>query len=177
MAKAPPERPRPAPDAAPLVGLAPIVDARSQILILGSFPSSASLRAGQYYAHRQNQFWRILGEVLQQPLADMEYAARQAALLQAGLAVWDVYRRCRRDGSLDSAIRDTEANDFATLAERAPRLRGVCFNGQTAGRFAPVLHGLGYRTRVAPSTSPAYTLAIALKQAAWRTALAELAAS
>ena len=154
-----------------LRGLLPVIDAYARVLILGSFPSEASLAAQQYYAHPQNQFWRILGAILGQPLADMDYAARQAAVKSAGIAIWDVYGACVRDGSLDSAIREAVPNDFARLKENAPQLRRVCFNGKTAGRFAKQLEALGFETAVLPSTSPAYTLPFAAKLDAWREAL------
>ena len=64
----------------PLRGLAPIADERARVLILGSFPSEASLAAQHYYAHPQNQFWRILAAILNQPLDAMDYAAKQAAV-------------------------------------------------------------------------------------------------
>ena len=51
-----------------LTGLPPIINAGVETLILGSFPSPASLAAGQYYAHRQNQFWRVLEVLLGQSL-------------------------------------------------------------------------------------------------------------
>jgi len=142
------------------------------ILILGSFPSEASLAARQYYGHKQNQFWRLLGALLDVPLSGMDYSERQAALRHAGIAVWDVYASCQRVGSLDSAIRGAQTNDFGVLRKRAPELRRVCFNGQTAGRFVQMMAGLGYETCVLPSTSPAYTLAFDQKLAAWRAALA-----
>jgi len=154
-----------------LQGFPPIIDERARILILGSFPSTASLAAQQYYAHRQNQFWRLISALLEVPLVDRDYAARQQVLRDAGIAVWDVYASCERAGSLDSAIRGAVLNDFSRLGKLAPGLRRVCFNGQTAGRHARMFAGLGYATQLLPSTSPAYTLAFEQKLAAWRTPL------
>ncbi|MCX7898013.1 MAG: DNA-deoxyinosine glycosylase [Rhodocyclaceae bacterium] len=155
-----------------LIGLPPIIDERAEILILGSFPSPASLAARQYYAHRQNQFWKILGAILAQPLGEMDYESRQEAVKSARLAIWDVYASCERAGSLDAAIRRGQANDFTLLRKLAPRLGRVCFNGQTAGRFAPRLAELGFATIVLPSTSPAHArLSLSEKIAQWREGL------
>ncbi|WP_291993164.1 DNA-deoxyinosine glycosylase [Candidatus Accumulibacter sp. ACC003] len=154
-----------------LLGLPPIFDAEVRTLILGSFPSPASLAAQQYYGHRQNQFWRLLGELLDEPLRELDYAARQRRLLDHQLGVWDVYRRCRRQGALDSAIESPELNDFASLPSQAPRLQRVCFNGQTAARASAWFLAQGYETRLLPSSSPAYTLAFASKLERWRAAL------
>ena len=154
-----------------LTGLAPVIDARARVLILGSFPSAASLAAQHYYAHPQNQFWRILGAILAVPLVEMDYAARLDAVQSAGIAIWDVCGHCTREGSLDSAIRDVQPNDFGKLKKIAPQLRRACFNGKTAGKFAGRLENLGFETQVLPSTSPAYTLPFAAKLAAWRAAL------
>ena len=157
-----------------LRGLPPIVDEQARILILGSFPSEASLAAQQYYGHKQNQFWRILAALLEVPLVGMSYAEQQAALHRAGIAIWDVYAGCERAGSLDSAIRNPQVNDFGSLRHLAPQLQRVCFNGQTAGRFARTMNELGYETSVLPATSPAYTLAFEKKLDAWRAALSDL---
>lgn len=159
-----------------LTGLPPLIGPDSRVLILGSFPSAASLAARQYYAHRQNQFWKILGAVLGQPLHEMDYAAKQAAVLGAGLAIWDVYASCERAGSLDSAIRNGTPNDFAQLQKSAPagrhRIERVCFNGQAAGRFAPQIEVLGFATRILPSTSPANaSWSFERKLAVWQAAL------
>jgi hypoxanthine-DNA glycosylase len=172
-----------------LKGLPPIIDERARVLILGSFPSEASLAAQQYYAHKQNQFWKILGAVLGRPLFEMTYDERRQAVLDAGLAIWDVYASCERAGSLDSAIRNSKPNDFTKLniGMRAGRrsqksapagrrgIERVCFNGQVAGKFAPQLQALGFETLILPSTSPANAIwSFERKLAAWRKALFDL---
>jgi hypoxanthine-DNA glycosylase len=149
-----------------------VIDAGVTTLILGSFPSEASLAAGQYYAHPRNQFWTILGRVLGEPLAELPYPARLARVLAHRVGIWDVLGACEREGSLDAAIRNDEPNDFALLHRLAPRLERVVFNGQTAGRYAPVFQRAGFATAVAPSTSPAHAgRTLAQKLALWRRAL------
>jgi len=151
-----------------LIGLPPIIDVGVETLILGSFPSPVSLAAQQYYAHRQNQFWRIMAAIVGEPLADFVYAEKQRALLRHRIGVWDVYRSCRREGALDAAIQCAEENDFSRLTQEVPQLRRVCFNGKTSGRFERLFRKLGYTTCVLPSTSPAYTLAFERKLEAWQ---------
>lgn len=148
------------------------MDRRVETLILGSFPSPASLAAQHYYAHRQNQFWRVMSEVLGERLTEFDYAEKQRCLLRHRTGVWDVYRACQREGALDSAIEAAEPNDFGLLKMNAPQLRRVFFNGKTSGKFERWFAAEGYETRVLPSTSPAYTLAFALKVALWRDAWA-----
>jgi hypoxanthine-DNA glycosylase len=153
-----------------LFGLPPILDARIETLILGSFPSPASLAAQHYYAHRQNQFWRVMAEVLGEQLTELDYAQKQRCLLRHHVGVWDVYRICKREGSLDSAIEAAQPNDFSVLGKKTPRLRRVFFNGQTSGKFERWFSEQSYETRILPSTSPAYTLAFARKATVWREA-------
>jgi hypoxanthine-DNA glycosylase len=150
----------------------PIIDERARVLILGSFPSAASLAAQQYYAHPQNQFWRILGAVLEQPLKELDYAARVAAVQSAGIAIWDVFASCSRAGSLDAAIRDAIPNSLPNLKKSAPALRRVCFNGRVAARRIREVEALGFEAVILPSTSPAYAgMGFEEKLARWRTAL------
>lgn len=139
-----------------LRGFAPIIDARITRLVLGSFPSEASLAAGQYYAHPRNAFWTILGRLLGEPLADLPYEQRAACVLAHRVGIWDVYGACRRPGSLDTAIRAAQPNPLGRLLTLAPRLQGVAFNGAEAGRFSPLFEAAGLRVRVLPSTSPAH---------------------
>lgn len=140
-----------------LHGLPPVADARTRLLILGSFPGVASLQAQQYYAHPHNKLWPLLAALWpQQPQPDRsDYAARCEWLLQRGLGLWDVYGSCERQGSLDSAIRTPQVNDFVALKQRCPRLQAVAHNGGESFKHAGKLAGLGLAVYKLPSTSPA----------------------
>lgn len=141
---------------------APIADRNAEILILGSMPGRASLAAGQYYAHAQNAFWRIMSTLLKFD-SEAPYAVRGQALKTARIALWDVLQSCSREGSLDSMIRhDTQvANDFDGFFRSHPKIRHVFFNGAKAEECYR-RHVMSERERIAvsytrlPSTSPAH---------------------
>ncbi|RKP59453.1 DNA-deoxyinosine glycosylase [Pararobbsia silviterrae] len=156
-----------------LAGFPPVADADTRTMIFGSFPGVASLSATQYYAHPQNQFWRLLGAVLDEPLPTLPYAERLERLRAHRIGVWDVLAACARKGSLDAAIRQASPNDFGALRMHAPALRRICFNGKTAGRFEAVIRAAGYETLVLPSSSPAYAmLSFEHKLVTWRRVVA-----
>jgi len=158
----------------------PIANTKARVLILGSIPGKASLAAGQYYAHPQNLFWRILCEVTGAAPAS-PYAARVRALKSCGIALWDVLESCVRVGSLDAAIDDgsIRANDFASFYRAHPRIDRIFFNGAKAEACyrRHVLPQLGdapapLASRRLPSTSPAHaSLSREDKQRAWTRAL------
>ena len=123
-----PPAPTPSAPAQRLTGLPPVVSDATVLLVLGSFPGAASLAARQYYGHPQNHFWRILEAIWPSSHRQMvtdSYENRIAWLLDHGLGLWDVYASCERQGSLDTAIRNAEVNDFAALAARCTALRGI----------------------------------------------------
>lgn len=158
-------------DAERLVGLPPVIGPRTRLVVLGSFPSAASLAAGAYYAHPRNQFWPLLSALWGLDMVALAPAQRHAALLDRGLGLWDVYGACRRDGSLDRAIRDAEPNDLAGLRRRAPRLEAVAHNGATSARAARTVAALGLAVHRLPSTSPAHAAwSFERKLDVWRTA-------
>lgn len=147
----------------------PVVDADTRLLILGSLPGDASLRAAQYYAHPRNGFWPLIGGVVGEDLVALPYEQRLARLLAHGVGLWDVIASADRAGSLDAAIRSPEAADLRGLVAALPHLRAIAFNGGLAARMgrrvlAPV-------TDVAlidlPSSSPAHVRPLADKAAAW----------
>ena len=147
----------------------PVVDAKTRLLILGSLPGDASLKAAQYYAHPQNAFWRLVGGVIAQNLVVLPYVERLDALKAAGIGLWDVIATAQRPGSLDGAIRDAEAADLRGLAATLPSLRAVAFNGATSARIGRrSLDGApGLALIDLPSSSPAYTRPFAEKASAW----------
>lgn len=152
-----------------LRGLPPVVSPDTRLVVLGSFPSVASLAAGQYYAHPRNQFWPLLSALWKVDLRALGYADRLKEMLRRGLGLWDVYACCRREGSLDSAIRAAEFNDFDTLRRSAPRLAGIAHNGGESARARRFTLAFGLPVSVLPSTSPANAAwSFDRKLAAWR---------
>jgi len=155
-----------------LEGLPPVIASNTRLVVLGSFPGAASLAAGQYYAHPRNQFWPIVGTLLGEPLAMLPYRRRLARLRARGLGLWDIYARCRREGSLDSAIEDAVLNDLASLRRRAPGLLAVAHNGGESARAMRLTRELGVTVLRLPSTSPANaSWSFERKLEAWRDAL------
>jgi hypoxanthine-DNA glycosylase len=155
-----------------LWGLPPIVDARSRVLILGSFPSEASLRARKYYAHPRNNFWPIFEELFGIDRRG-SYEERVAGLIENRIAVWDVIGSCRRMGSADQAIQDAQPNDLMGWLGEHQRVRGIAFNGtkaeDTARKSVPLLFTKQeVMARRFPSTSPANaSISLVSKVAAW----------
>jgi len=149
-------------DFSPLLqGLPALVDQRTRILVLGSFPSVASLEGQRYYGHPRNHFWEIVARCLGTGEIG-DWLERYENLLSHGLGLWDVIGSCRRPGSLDRDIKDPAPNDISSLLERFPDISRIAINGATAGRLfakyiAPGLAGEWQtKTRVfrLPSTSP-----------------------
>jgi hypoxanthine-DNA glycosylase len=154
-------------------GFPPISRADARVLVLGSLPGEASLRARQYYAHPRNAFWTIMQAIAG---ATGSYASRCSALQQQGIAVWDVLSSSIRPGSLDADIDMTSAvpNDFQWFFSRHRNIRLVCFNGRKAqqmfDRYARNSCPDGkFEFALLPSTSPAHaSLTPAEKLEVWR---------
>lgn len=149
---------------------APVVAPNTRILILGSLPGEASLAAARYYAHPQNQFWRLTGAVIRhEDLAALDYDARLVSLLAAGVGLWDTVASAMRRGSLDAAIRDAEHAPLADLIACLPALRAVAFNGGTSARIGRRLLADASLALVdLPSSSPAYAaMTFAAKRERW----------
>lgn len=163
---------------ATLSGLAPVVDADTRLIVLGSFPGAASLRAQQYYGHPRNHFWPLLSAIWNVDLVGQGYEQRLAVLRAHRVGLWDVYASCRREGSLDSAIEGAVLNDLAGLLVRAPRLRAIAHNGSESARSMRITRQLGPPVVRLPSTSPANaSWSFARKLEAWCTVFVEYGAA
>ncbi len=169
-----PGLPSSVPPAAPLLdSLAPVLTSETRLVVLGSFPGAASLRAQQYYAHPRNQFWPLLSALWGIDLVALPYERRVAEASARGLGLWDVYASCRRLGSLDSAIRDAVFNDLSRLRQQAPGLRAIAHNGAESARAMRHTQALGVAVIRLPSTSAAHaSWSFERKLAAWRDAFA-----
>jgi len=111
----------------------PVANEKSRILILGSMPGAASLKAQQYYAHPRNHFWPVMGALADADPA-LPYPERLEMLQRSGIALWDVLQGCVRPGSLDSSITEEAPNDFPAFFAAHPRIAHVFFNGQKAAQ-------------------------------------------
>ena len=146
----------------------PVVDPSTRLLVLGSLPGEVSLARQRYYAHPQNQFWRLIGAVIGVEIDVLPYEERLAALLARGVGLWDTVGTAKRRGSLDGNIRDVARNPLPELVERLPALRAVAFNGgKSASLGMPQLAGRNLALVPLPSSSPAYTLPFEAKLERW----------
>jgi double-stranded uracil-DNA glycosylase len=155
---------------APKIGLPPIARSDARLFVLGSLPGDASLAARQYYAHPQNQFWRLLGGVIGEDLHGMPYEERLDRLAEHRVGLWDVIASAVRPGSLDQAIREVAHNQLEHLRQGFPDLKAIAFNGATSAKIGRKLIGAddhGLTLIDLPSSSPANTRPFAEKATAW----------
>jgi len=157
----------------------PLLGQTPDTLILGSMPSVKSLEQQQYYAHPRNAFWPIMAKLYAFDIT-LPYEQRCSLLNQHNIAVWDVLKACRREGSLDQNIDHGTMvlNDFNTFLKAHPSIKRLFFNGTKAETvFKQVIPHLDrplldLSMQRLPSTSPAHaTMTFEQKLAAWYEAL------
>ncbi|TQM22422.1 DNA-deoxyinosine glycosylase [Chryseobacterium aquifrigidense] len=150
----------------------PIIDSQSEILILGSIPGVKSLEKQQYYGHPQNKFWKIIFELLNEDFTD-DYIQRIETIKKHHIALWDVIDSCERKGSLDSEIRNEEANQIEELLEEHPNIKAIFCNGGKSYKNLLKLLGKNYKLPIflLPSTSPLHTVSFEKKLEEWKKVL------
>ncbi|MGN0483200.1 MAG: DNA-deoxyinosine glycosylase [Lachnospiraceae bacterium] len=137
----------------------PVYDSRSQILILGSFPSVKSRQQQFYYGHPQNRFWKLLARIFGEENVPDTIPKKKTFLLQHRIAVWDVIESCEIIGSSDSSIRNVTPNDIAGLLEQT-QIKTIFCNGTKSYELfqryvADTIKDASVTVEKLPSTSPA----------------------
>lgn len=134
---------------------APVFDANSRILILGTFPSVKSREQQFYYGHPQNRFWKVLAALTDETQPET-IEEKKDFLLRKRIAVWDVIASCDITGSSDSSIKNVVPADLDQVLAHSS-IRQIFANGGTAKKLyekyqKPVT---GREILGLPSTSPA----------------------
>ncbi|KQR91095.1 DNA-deoxyinosine glycosylase [Chryseobacterium sp. Leaf180] len=147
----------------------PIIDSDSKILILGSIPGGKSLEKQQYYAHPQNKFWKIIFKIFNEEFTD-DYIEKINILKNHHIALWDVIDSCERKGSLDSEIKNEEANQIEELLDKHTNIKAIFCNGGKSFKNAQKILGKDSKIPVflLPSTSPLHTISFERKLEDWR---------
>ncbi|MBU1084435.1 MAG: DNA-deoxyinosine glycosylase [Candidatus Omnitrophota bacterium] len=156
-----------------LRGLPPVVDKRTEIIILGSMPGEMSLKKKQYYGHKGNHFWKIITDILGEKDTGV-YAERIDLLKKHRIGLWDVIGSCLREGSRDDRILSPEVNDIPRMVSRAPGIRAILLNGRKAEElFNKNFSTSGLTVTALPSTSALNAISIDEKTEMWRNAIKE----
>ena len=132
-----------------------LFDANSEVILLGSIPSPKSREQGFSYGHPQNRFWKVLANVLDEPLP-ATIDEKKAMLLKHHIALWDVLDSCTIIGASDTSIEDVVPNDIATLLAKT-KIRRIFCTGATAHKLYEKYceKSTGIKAIKLPSTSPA----------------------
>ena len=133
----------------------PIIFDDSETLVLGTFPSIVSFENDFYYAHKRNQFWRLLGDIFKMPTHKKE--ERIASLKKYKIALWDIIAKKEQKNSSDTNLKNIELNDIPSLLKAYPSVKRIAFTGKKAQQLYNKLYSdLPIQTDLLPSPSPAY---------------------
>ncbi len=133
----------------------PLFDERSEVLILGSFPSVKSREAQFFYGHPQNRFWKVVAAVCSEDVPTT-VGEKKEFLLRNRIALWDVIQSCDIEGSSDASIKNVTPNDLHKILDHAS-IRAIFVNGKTSEKYyKKYIEPKTAMTAVClPSTSPA----------------------
>lgn len=134
---------------------APVYDADSKVLVLGSFPSVKSRENNFYYGHPKNRFWKMAAGVCKAEVPETT-EQKKTFLLGHHIALWDVIASCDIVGSSDSSIRNVTPNDMERILREAD-IQAIFCNGEKAYQlFLRYCKQEGMpQVKKLPSTSPA----------------------
>lgn len=131
--------------------LKPIYNKNSKILLLGTLPSPKSREIGFYYSHPQNRMWKILSQLLNQPLPQTK-EEKTLLLLENKIAMWDVLSSCEINGADDNSIKNPIPNDLSLIYSNA-NIKATFTTGSKATSLYKKFNTS--ESILLPSTSPA----------------------
>lgn len=105
----------------------PLVWEDSEILILGTIPSSSSIEKGEYYFHYANSIWDYLAEIFHESRPRI-WSEKTDFLKRHRIALWDVYAFSDVVGSLDKGLRDF--NDISGFLDEHAIITKILLNGK-----------------------------------------------
>lgn len=135
--------------------ISPLYNEKSEILILGSFPSVRSREEGFFYGHPRNRFWSVMAKICDAPVP-LSVEEKTSLILDHHFALWDVIHSCEISGSADSTIKNVVPNDLSIILENA-QIKKIFVNGKKAYSLYKkyMEKQIGISAVCLPSTSPA----------------------
>lgn len=133
----------------------PVYDEKSEILILGSFPSVKSREEQFFYGHPQNRFWKVIAALTESDIPE-NIEEKRALLLKNKIALWDVIASCEITGSADSSIKNVVPNDITEILKNS-KVKRIYVNGKTSEKYYNkyIRENTGVNSICLPSTSSA----------------------
>ncbi len=133
----------------------PIIFFDTKTLILGTFPSLDSFKYDFYYAHKRNQFWKILSDIFDMPIDTKEQ--KIDILKRQKIGVWDIVKECERKNSSDTNLKNCTLHNIPQLLNEYPNIKLIAFTGQKAFKlYQKEYASLDIKTITLPSPSPAF---------------------
>ena len=134
----------------------PIYNKKSNILILGTFPSVKSRENKFFYSHPQNRFWKIIAYITNTSPVPSTIDEKKNMLLNNKIALFDVIKSCDITGSSDTSIKNVEPWDLSIILDSC-NIKKIYANGNKAYELYMkyCYNNLKRSIIKLPSTSPA----------------------
>lgn len=109
----------------------PVFDKKSNILILGTFPSRQSREQGFYYSYSQNRFWKVIATLTATTPIPQTIEAKKSMLFLHRIALYDVIRHCEIKNSEDKSIKNVIPVDLFPILQESS-IKKIYTNGRKA---------------------------------------------
>ena len=113
----------------PVYGLKPVVNEKTKILILGTFPAKESIDEKYYYQNQINTFWgQALSEVAS--FINISNDERENLLLENNIGLWDIFECVQRGKSnQDKALQKAKYNNLEQFLKEHSSINYLICNG------------------------------------------------